>query len=52
MSDESSPRKPAKGEAPVMPGGEPELAGTGPQGAVKPAEGNVSPEDVPDRDEN
>lgn len=58
MTEENkSARNPGEGEAPLLPGGEPELAGTGPQGAVKPTDGSVSPEDVPDensreRDEN
>lgn len=45
MSDHKSP---FDGDAPLLPGGEPELAGTGPEGAYKADDGSVSPEDVPD----
>lgn len=35
-------RRPADGEAPLLPGGEPDQAGTGPQGALR-SEGGVHP---------
>lgn len=41
MSENTSARNPGEGEAPLLPGGEPELAGTGPKGAYP--DGSPSP---------
>lgn len=48
MSD--NPFEAGEGSAPLLPGGTPELAGTGPDGAVFAQDGSVTPNDQPEHD--